>query len=142
MRRGPKGTPPPPALLRSLSEIRDALLTLHKALIDSERITYEATIGTIRSPNHFLQLLTTDPWFAWLSPLSKLIVAMDEAIDETTPLTQESFDALVKQSRVLLSPSESGEGFPRHYFDAMQRDPDVVLTHAEAMKRIGRPKVP
>ena len=55
---------------KRLEEIRQALLTLHKALVDSERITYEQTVGPIQSPNHFLQLLTRDPWFGWLQPLT------------------------------------------------------------------------
>ncbi len=57
---------------RSL-DLRKALLTLHKVLIDSERVTFEKTMGEIQSPNHFLQLLTSDPWFTWLQPLSSLI---------------------------------------------------------------------
>src|SRR5437773_12328893 len=40
---------------KRLEETRLALLTLHKALLDSERITYEHTVGPIQSPNHFLQ---------------------------------------------------------------------------------------
>jgi hypothetical protein len=35
--------------------------------------------------------------------------------------------------------SESGEGFSRHYFDALQRDPDVVMAHAKAA-RLFRPR--
>ena len=61
---------------KRLVELRLALLKLHKALVDSERVGYEAIIGRIQSPNHFLQLLTRDPWFAWLHPLSQLIVGM------------------------------------------------------------------
>jgi hypothetical protein len=34
----------------------------------------------------------------------------------------------------LIAPSEEGQSFGRHYFDAMQRDPDVVLAHADAAK--------
>lgn len=118
-----------------LPELRDALLHLHKTLVDSERISYEQTMGTIPSPNHFLQLLTTDPWFAWLHPLSLLIVAMDQAIDsKKTPLTSTDAEALVKQTRQLLVASEDGEGFPKHYFEALQRDPDVVLAHGRAAK--------
>src|SRR5882762_3297849 len=105
---------------KRLEEVRQALLTLHKAIVDSERITYEKTIGAIQSPNHFLQLLTQDPWFAWLHPLSQLIVAIDEALDEKEPLTMAQADALVNQTRLLLVASESGEGFSRHYFDALQ----------------------
>jgi hypothetical protein len=125
-----------------LQPLRDALLALHKALVDSERVSYEQTIGTIPSPNHFLQLLTSDPWFAWLHPLSQLIVAMDEALDEKEPLTMANVDALVKQTRLLLVASESGDGFSKHYFDALQREPDVVLAHAEVAKLLGRRKGP
>jgi hypothetical protein len=117
-----------------LQQARNALLHLHKMLVDSERATYEKIIGKISSPNHLLKLLTTDPWFAWLHPLSLLIVSMDEALDEKEPLTREKFEALFKESRALLAPSENGEGFSRHYFEALQRDPDVVFAHADATK--------
>ena len=110
-------------------------MLLHKTLVDSERVSYEQTIGTIPSPNHFLQLLTNDPWFAWMHPLSLLIVAMDQALDaKRHPVTDEDAQALVKQTRLLLVATEEGEGFPKHYYDALQRDPDVVLTHADAAR--------
>ncbi len=66
---------------KQLEKVRHALLALHKTLVDSERIGYEQTMGAIKSPNHFLKLLTEDPWFAWLHPISQLIVSMDEALD-------------------------------------------------------------
>ena len=118
-----------------LSQLREALLNLHKTLVDSERVSYEQTVGTIPSPNHFLQLLTNDPWFAWLHPLSLLIVAMDQALDnKRQPLTEADAVALIQQTRSLLIASEDGEGFSKHYFDALQRDPDVVFAHAAAAK--------
>jgi len=123
---------------KRLQQTRQALLTLHKALVDSERITYERTVGAIRSPNHFLQLLTQDPWFAWLQPLSQLIVSIDEALDPKEPLRADTIEAILKQTRVLLLPEENSEGFARHYFDALQRDPDVVIAHGEVMKTLGR----
>jgi hypothetical protein len=134
-------SPEPGDIRQHLFGLRNALLVLHKALVDSERVSYEQTIGTIQSPNHFLQLLTKDPWFAWLQPFSRLIVALDEALEEKEPLTSAKAEALVKQTVRLLAASEAGEGFSRHYFDALQRDPDVVLAHAEVLKLIGpRPR--
>lgn len=124
---------------RQLAQLRESLLGLHKALVDSERISYERNIGTIPSANHFLRLLTDDPWFAWLHPLSQLIVAMDEALDAKTPPAGDTAAALVKRTRELLVASEAGEGFARHYFDALQRDPDVVMAHAAAA-RLFRPR--
>ena len=126
----------PPDFRQQLTQLRAALFALHKTLVDSERVSYEQNLGTIPSPNHFLQLLTNDPWFAWLHPLSQLIVTLDEALDAKakTPLTTEAAVALVKQTREMLVASESGKGFARHYFDALQRDPDVVMAHAAAAK--------
>ncbi|MEO6034202.1 MAG: hypothetical protein ABIQ35_02990 [Verrucomicrobiota bacterium] len=130
-----KQTGPEPAGVRQeLQKLRDALLHLHKVLIDSERVGYEKTVGAIQSPNHFFQLLTNDPWFAWLGPISQLIVAMDETLDDKEPLTSAAADGLVNQTSLLLIPSEEGQAFGRHYFEALQRDPDVVLAHAEATK--------
>ncbi|HZR15697.1 MAG TPA: hypothetical protein VFE51_00095 [Verrucomicrobiae bacterium] len=117
-----------------LEAIRGPLLVLHKALVESERVEYEKTIGKIQSPNHFLQLLTNDPWFAWLSPLSQLIVSIDEALDAKEPATATEIEALLKESVRLLTPSEIGSGFSKHYFEAMQRDPDVVLAHGAVVR--------
>jgi hypothetical protein len=135
-------TPEPPGARQRLQALRSALLRLHKTLVDSERVEYEAALGKIPTPNHFLNLLTHDPWFVWLSPLSRLIVAMDEALDAKEPLTSARVDALARQSARLLVASESGSGteFSRHYYEALQRDPDVVFAHAEVVKLRRPPK--
>jgi hypothetical protein len=124
----------PPGVRNRLQKLRDTVLSLHKMLVDSEKMDYEKTIGKIQSPGHFLQLLTNDPWFAWLSPLSQLIVSMDEALDAKEPLTKAAADALAGQVHRMLVASENGDGFSAHYFEALQRDPDVVLAHAEVAK--------
>jgi hypothetical protein len=128
------------ATIQRLQEVRNAILRLHKTLVESERVTYEKIVGAIQSPNRFLQLLIDDPWFAWLQPLSQLIVAMDEAQDAREPATDADAKALIQQAKLLLVASEEGEGFSRHYFDALQRDPDVVLAHAEAAKLLNDKK--
>src|SRR4051812_8341104 len=93
---------------KSLEEARNPLLALHKALVDSERIGYEKTIGTIPSPNQFLQLLISDPWFAWMQPLSQLIFSIDEMLEAEEPLTAAMVEAVLKQASALLVASESG----------------------------------
>jgi hypothetical protein len=126
-------------MTQRLSDLRNALVDLHKTLVDSERISYEQTVGPITSPGQMLQLLTNDPWFAWLHPLSLLIVTMDHAIDsKRNPPTRAHIEALIRQARELLVASEEGDDFPRHYHDALQRDPDVVLAHASVAKQFGR----
>jgi hypothetical protein len=133
-------TPEQEALHQPLAELRDALLRLHKVLLDSERAVYERNVGPINSPNHFFQLLTNDPWFAWLRPISQLIVAIDETLDAPDELTMAGVDGLMSQSVFLLIPAESGGEFGERYVAALQRDPRVVLAHAQVAKRIGSKK--
>jgi hypothetical protein len=136
-------TPPAPesrGIQRRLQALRDSLLNLHKALVDSERVEYERTMGKIQSPNHFLELLVNDPWFAWLRPLPQLIVSMDQALGEKAPLTDAIVKALEKQTNDMLVASETGTDFAAHYFEVLQRDPDVVLAHAEVVKLRRREK--
>jgi hypothetical protein len=128
------------AVRQPLQELRDALLDLHKALIDSERAVYETKVGPIKSPHHFFQLVSNDPWFAWLRPVSQLIVAMDEALDADEPLTSDSVDILMNESVFLLLQAERGGEFGERYMAALQRDPHVVLAHAKVAKRIGSSK--
>lgn len=130
------------AIRRPLLELRDALLRLHKVLLDSERAVYEKEVGAIQSPNHFFHLLTNDPWFAWLRPISQLIVAIDETIDGDEAITMAGADVLMSQSVFLLIPAESGGDFGTRYVAALQRDPRVVLAHAQVAKRIGSGKRP
>src|SRR5262249_37504922 len=125
------------AVRQPLQELRDALLELHKALIDSERVVYETKVGPIKSPHHFFQLLSGDPWFAWLRPVSQLIVAMDEALDAKEPLTRDGVDVLMNESVFLLVPAERGGEFGDRYMAALQRDPHVFLAHGQVAKRIG-----
>src|SRR5436190_22194528 len=130
------------AIRLPLVEVREALLRLHKVVLDSERVVYEKEIGPIHSPNHFFQLLTNDPWFAWLRPISQLIVAIDETLDGDEPITTQSVDAMMTQSVFLLIPAKSGGEFGERYLAALQRDPRVVLAHAQVAKRIGSGKRP
>jgi hypothetical protein len=121
--RTKQGEPPDLATRQPLQELRNALLDLHKTLIDSERAVYETDVGPIDSPHHFFQLVTNDPWFAWLRPVSQLIVAMDEALDAQEPLTNDIVDALMNESVFLLIPAETGGEFGERYMAALQRDP-------------------
>jgi hypothetical protein len=121
---------------QDLENLRQSILDLHKTLIDSERAAYEETFGPIESQNKFLQLLISDPWFAWLHPLSELVVVMDEAMDGDEPITADRVTQFREQTKALLKASEEGQGFERSYFEALQREPDVVMAHAEVAKRM------
>jgi hypothetical protein len=115
-----------------LGGVRLALLKLHKALLDDERVQYERVRGRVESGGALLQLVLHDEWFAYLRPLSALVVQFDELLD-AEEATKEEAASLVAQARAMLKPSETGGEFERRYHAAIQRDPSTVLAHREAM---------
>ena len=119
-----------------LTELRNGLLGLHKTLLDSERGAYERDIARITSSNELLKLVLYDPWFAWLHELSEFIVQIDEAQDAKEPPQSADAERFIAQAWDLLAPNETGTGFAKGYFEAMQRDPDVVLAHARMRKTL------
>jgi hypothetical protein len=115
-------------------DLRHGLLRLHKALLDSERLTYERVHGRIASAGAFFQLVISDTWFEWLHRVSELVVQIDEMLDSEEPATAIDATKVIERARMLLKPSEEGAGFGKRYYEALQRDPDVVLAHAAVKK--------
>jgi len=119
-----------------LSELRTRLLHLHKVLLDDTRAAYEMDRGSVGTSANLLQLVINDPWFAWLHSVSGLVVSIDETLAPDSPATDADGAALIEQVEKLLTASETGEGFQRRYFEALQRQPAVVLAHAEVRRTL------
>jgi catechol 2,3-dioxygenase len=119
-----------------LRELRGKLLQLHKVLLDDARAAYEMDRGRVPSNATLLQLVINDPWFAWLHSLSELVVRIDETVETDSPATDADAGTLIDQVEKLLTASETGEGFQRRYFDALQRQPAVVMAHADVRRAI------
>lgn len=113
-----------------LRGVSRALLRLHKSLLDDERTQFERVRGRIESSGEFLQLVLHDEWFAYLRPLSALMVQIDELLD-AEEATKEEAVALIAQARAMLKPSETGTEFERRYYAAIQREPDVIFAQRE-----------
>jgi hypothetical protein len=116
-----------------LRGVSRALLRLHKSLLDDERVQFERVRGRIESSGEFLQLVLNDEWFAYLRPLSALVVQIDELLD-AKEATKEEADALIAQARAMLKPSETGNEFERRYYAAIQRNPDVIFAQREVVR--------
>ena len=115
---------------RRLSDVRRVLLRLHKALLDAEREDYESVHGQV-SGAELLQLVINPEQFAWLRPVSELIVRIDKVQDEVEPVTAEEAESLLAGARAPVKPSETGGGFRQRYCAAIQREPEVVLAHRD-----------
>ncbi len=120
-----------------LSALREKLLHLHKMLLDDERAVYERTFGRIKTSGDFFRLVVGDEWFAWLRQVSALIVRIDELLESEEENTAPAAQKVIIYTRSLLTPTEDGDGFGRSYFVAIQREPRVVLAHAEVRRLLG-----
>jgi hypothetical protein len=115
-----------------LNDLRPALLRLHKTLLDWERGGYERIHGR-QSSNDILTALLNDPQFAWLRPISQLIVRIDELLSEKTPPMRNDVDAVVSQVRLLTSPNAEGNIYERRYDTVLQEHPDAVFAHRDVL---------
>lgn len=123
------GGPQNPAR-QKLVALRVTLLRLHKTLLDMERREYERTNGRVTTGELF-RLVIDHEQFAWLHNLSEFVVRLDEALSAEEPVTAEDTHGAITLARKMFAPSESGDAFQKRYFDAIQRDPRVVMEHAE-----------
>ena len=103
----------PMSVSRRLREIREALLRLHRTLLDSE--------------------------FAWLRPLSESVVRIDELLAAEGEPDE---DAVLVQVRALASPDSEGTPYAQRYLEAIQQSPDAVLAHRDLLALLRRRRAP
>jgi len=130
--------PMPDLAPRRLAELRTLLLRHHKCLLDGERAVYERDVAKIATTGQYLNLVMSDPHFAWLRELSQFIVEVDVAASSRTPATDETAGRLLGEARKLLTPDEAGQGFARRYFEVLQRDPEAALAHGEVLDALAK----
>jgi hypothetical protein len=118
---------------QKLVALRQALLRLHKTLLDMERRDYEKAHGVVTTGELF-RLVVDDAQFAWLHNISEFVVRIDETLSNDEGVTEEGAHVSISLARKLFAPSETGDGFQKQYFDAIQRDPAVVMEHAELVR--------
>jgi hypothetical protein len=113
-----------------LIALRLALLRIHKTLLTMERRDYEKEHGAVNTGELF-RLVIDDAQFAWLHNISEFVVRIDETLAGKEPVTVDYMRESFVLARKMFTPTESGDVFQKKYFDAIQRDPAVVMDHAE-----------
>jgi hypothetical protein len=116
---------------RLLTDLRRALLPLHKTLLEWERKIYEREHGRKMGAGELLQIIMIAPQFAWLRPISEVIVRIDQALDEEAPDTTVDVDAIIIQARRLVAPDQTEKPYAQRYLTALQEVPDVVVAHGK-----------
>lgn len=133
-------SPVPGALAAArLRAVRMALLALHKTLLDHERLRYERTHGRIDTAGQALHLVMNDPWFAWLRPVSALIVQADEKLDDDKGVGASDVAAFAAQIRNLLQGPGGGPEFQAAFQRVLQEAPEAVMAQGRLIAAIAQP---
>jgi hypothetical protein len=115
-------------LRAALRDVSKALIPLHRHLIDAAKSDYAFAYDTAATPSQLIELLQNDPFFAWLKPLTALIVDIDE-------MARRDFE----ESSVLAIPKRIEEMFTvEQYVAILQRDVEVAGAHAVVRKALQR----
>jgi hypothetical protein len=119
-----------------LADVAQALIPLHKSLIDVTRAEYERDHGRVPGPGKMFQLLVHDPFFAWLRPMSGLMAQIDEILDDEDKFAQHEAAHLRQRVEELIV--EGSHPFAERYLQILQAEADVVLHHAALRKALSQ----
>ncbi|HET8609273.1 MAG TPA: hypothetical protein VFM11_06000 [Burkholderiales bacterium] len=125
----------------TLNDLAMALRRLHRALVDLNCKQYEHEYGPVPGPGDLLHLLANDPYFAWLHPLSELIVDLDVLLEADEPATEVEAAAVRREVEEFISAPAAGAAshqFARRYLPLIAEDPHVAIAHAEVKRNLQR----
>jgi hypothetical protein len=121
----------------SLDRLRDALLQLHKTLLEAQRVLYEREHGRVESRGELLELVLRDSSFEWLRVLSALIARLDElnAIDDKDVSAE--VRGVVDRLRTLVR-FQGNEGFTAPYREIIEAVPDALVAHVQLSRLLAQ----
>jgi hypothetical protein len=112
-----------------LNDLAQALRSTHSTLLEVVKNDYEAKNGAINGPFAYFQLVTNDPAFQWLRPLSGMMALLDDLLDNKRDLKpSDAQDIRIDVEKLFTDPGVSE--FASH-FEAR------VLTQGEVKTRQG-----
>lgn len=125
----------------NLDKLRPALLQLHRALLDAQRIRYERDNGRVESRGELLELVLQDASFEWLRVLSALIAQLDELAavgkrdDKNTDVSAEMRGVIDKLRKLVRF--EGNSGFTDPYREIIEAVPDALVAHVQLSRLLG-----
>lgn len=124
----------------TLETLRRRVLRLHKALIGAERRRYEEIHGRIENEYQLLGLVSNDPEFAWLRPLTHYILDLEERLDaKEEAIELADVERFGLSLRALMTNSDSSPQFNFRYIAHLQNEPELVLLHGEIITTLPKP---
>lgn len=117
-----------------LNQVSRALLRLHKALLDDERVIYETVNGPVTSPHEMFRLVMSHQQFTWLGKISSLIALLDEATSLRRPATEAIAQGLLAEAITLLKLESEDQTFVERLQRVIKRSAEAKASYDEALK--------
>jgi hypothetical protein len=124
--------------ITKLDKLRRALLQLHKALLDAQRIRYERENGRVESRGELLALVLEDASFEWLRVLSALIARLDELAEADDKDARAELRGVIERLRTLVR-FEGNDGFTAPYREIVEAVPDALVAHVQLSRLLNEP---
>ena len=119
-----------------ITQLRHALLELHKAMLDAQRIEYERAHGRIETSGEYLGLVLNHAEFEWIRALSALIAQLDEWAEEMDTASSTGLDGIVEALRALIRRGGSNPAFSVRYWKMVEDEPGVTVGHVKVWRLI------
>lgn len=105
-----------------LAALGRALRQAHQSLLEQVRRDWERTHGRVAGPAALLDLLLSEPYFAWLRPLSRIMAEIDDLLEARAAVDSIRIAGLRERLETVLTSEQ--------YLDLLQRSPAVVMAHS------------
>jgi hypothetical protein len=122
------------AIATFLKDVRHPLLALHRSILGELRVRHEAEFGAV-SPGEFLQIVINGSAYKWLGPLSTLIAALDDVLDdeEATPKARGE----IAQAVIAMFSSKGRDAaFDAYYLPLLQTSPEIAVANGRVAQQV------
>lgn len=115
-----------------LNDLAQALRSTHSTLLEVVKKDYESMHGVIKGPFAYFQLVTNDPVFQWLRPLSGMMASLDDLLDNKRDLKPaDAVQVKLDVESLFLSTSSNEFATNFHARVKLEREVEIRLSELE-----------
>jgi hypothetical protein len=119
-----------------LNDLAQAMRSTHSTLLEVVKKEYELNHGTIKGPFAYFQLVTNDPVFQWLRPLSGMMASLDDLLDNKRDLKPLDAKEIKLEVEQLFGFSKLSDSFAAQFHARAKLESDIRTRHAELKKAL------
>src|ERR1700710_1524931 len=117
-----------------LKDARPPLLALHRSILDELRNRHEAEFGAV-SPGEFLQIVINGSAYRWLGPLSTLIAALDDVLDDDEATPDGRVD-MAHAVTAMFGANDRNAAFDAQYLPMLQTSPEIAIANGRVAQQV------